>query len=344
MGLHDRLHQAEPEPYPAFGAACLAAVQTAEYRFTLCLGDARARVGDGDDDRSRAAQCGQGHPGPGRRVFQGVVQEVVDGLPQADRVDVGLDRLGLFKGHGDPLFLGNLAIEVGGPLRQRAQVDAAAVQLEGRRLGRRNIQEGLEQVEKPVRLVDAVGERRPGLGRVSALAQRQFRACAQPGERRAQVVGEVVKGLAQHPDVCGVLVEKLVQLVHKDRKFPAAARGRDSGIAVPHLEDSARSIGYDAKGPCGAPGKDRPQDQREQECRRPHACKCPPQRREKDRLAVHEPADMEDPAVGELSGGDRVVERGVLRDPHDRTLNRHTGNQLLDPRLHPVPRPFVEGD
>src|ERR1019366_2704846 len=249
-----------------------------------------------------------------RRVLERIVNEVGQGLAQPDRVAVHLRRRGDIQLNHYVLLFRHLAVQVRGAARQGPQVHPLAPQRERPGLGGGHVEQHLEQVQDPVRLVDAVRQRRPCLGRVAAVRQGEFRRAAKAGQRRSQVVREVVEGLPEHPDVVRVLVEERVQLPGEEGELAASARGRDAGREVVLVEYAARGLGDLAQRPGRAPREERARRQREEQRDRPDAGEGGPQRREEDRAAVGAVGDLDQAAVRQDAGGYGKVPRGVARD------------------------------
>lgn len=266
VGLDNGFHETETEAEAALGAAAIAAIEAAPDRGPFGDGHAGSGVGHGDDDvvagtHGRDTQAtfdygGEGDGTAGGCVFEGVVDEVIDRLAEADRVGWALGRGGLVDDDGDGFFLGDFAVEVGGAFDEGADVEVVTVEFQHAGFGGGDIKEDFEQVEDAVGFVDAIGQRGAGFSGIAGVLQGEFGGAAEASERSAEIVREVVEGLAQDAHVRGVFVEEGVELGDEGGEFAATAGGGDPSGKVAGFENAASGGGDGAERASGAPSED----------------------------------------------------------------------------------------
>ena len=98
-------------------------------------------------------------------------------------------------------------------------------------------------MENPIALVNAISERGARLGRVLSVLQGKFGGAAEPGERRAKVMGEIVERFPENAHMRGILVEQSIELADKGSKFATAVGHPNTGRGVPGFENPACGIG-----------------------------------------------------------------------------------------------------
>ena len=355
MGLDDGFHETETEAEAALGAAAIAAIEAAPDRGPFGDGHAGSGVGHGDDDvvagtHGRDTQAtfdygGEGDGTAGGCVFEGVIDEVIDRLAEADRVGWALGRGGLVDDDGDGFFLGDFAVEVGGAFDEGADVEVVTIEFQHAGFGGGDIKEDFEQVEDAVGFVDAIGQRGAGFSGIAGVLQGEFGSAAEASERSAEIVREVVEGLAQDAHVRGVFVEEGVELGDEGGEFAATAGGRDPSGKVAGFQYAASGGGDGAERASGAPSEDDAGGKGEDERAGADEGEGAFQRGEEHGAAIEDTADLELPARGPLVGGDGVIAEGGLGDAFGADLlvdgEGSEGNRF-DLRLDPVVREFLE--
>lgn len=112
MGFHHGFDRAESESEAFFAAAFVAAVEALPDAGEVVGGDAEAGVDDFDLDCVVGGVGGERDLAVLWGVFDGVIEEVCEGLLEADAVGGEGDIGGEMAGEGDGFFLGEDGVEV----------------------------------------------------------------------------------------------------------------------------------------------------------------------------------------------------------------------------------------
>ncbi|MFM1943700.1 MAG: hypothetical protein RI897_2682 [Verrucomicrobiota bacterium] len=112
MGFHHGFDRAESESETFFAAAFVTSVEALPDAGEVVWGDAEAGVDDFDTDCVVGGLGGERDLAVDRGVFDGVVEEVCEGLLEADSVGGESDVGGELAGEGDGFFFREDGVEV----------------------------------------------------------------------------------------------------------------------------------------------------------------------------------------------------------------------------------------
>ena len=196
MDLDHRLDQAEAKPAPGGGAAVVGAEKAAEDLVAQGRGDAGAVVGDLDDHGAIGLGEPQVDPSALRGIFDGVVDQVAQGLEQQVAIT---DHPGRWGGRQVQLLspLGrDRLIEFRQVLHQRCQVDRGEGGAPAAGLDAGDAQQGVEGAKQFLGVGDDLLRRGPGRMVLAQFGAQHLELGAQARQGGAQVVGDVVRDLA----------------------------------------------------------------------------------------------------------------------------------------------------
>ena len=199
MGLGDGAHQRQPQAAAGHGAALFKAHKAFENGLALVFGHARPGVGDrnGNAAIALAAQAQRHRAAPGR-VFEGIVQEVGDGLGEQSLVSP--DQQALFALHLEihSLVFGHGRKHFGQIMDQRRRVHAVKALALFARLQPGNAQHRIEGFKQGFGIVQGALQHRSGVlvRRFLQGPDLRFQAVAHARQRRAQVMGDGIAGMA----------------------------------------------------------------------------------------------------------------------------------------------------
>ena len=226
-------------------------------------GNARPMVGDFDSDRLAVAARDHRDLASARRgrlfrlagaVFDRVVDEIGDGL--TDQFAIADDRqaargLDLER---DAVFLGERFVELGDARHRLADVERAHAGALGARLGARDQQKRVEDLDQAVRFLDRALQRGAIGRRIGVAAQGLLGVIAQARQRRAQIMGDIVGDFAharhQVADAREHLVEAARQAIEfvvgaGDGKTPRQIAGHDRARRAVHRVDAPQHAARD---------------------------------------------------------------------------------------------------
>ena len=149
------------------------------------------------------------------------------------------------------LFLGDRLVELGDAARRFADVEELKRADVAAGFGAGDQQQRVENLDQPVRFLDRLLERE-AIGRgVAVGGERRLGVISQAGERRAQVMRDVVGNLAQAFHQLGDSAQHLVEAFRQPVQFVAGARHRQAAREVAG-HDAARG-GVDVVDPLQHP-------------------------------------------------------------------------------------------
>ncbi|HEU4535802.1 MAG TPA: hypothetical protein VFS00_16865, partial [Polyangiaceae bacterium] len=238
------------------GARRRAAEEGLEDALTIVFGHAFAFVGHLEFEPGRAAAARDAHGAPGRRVGDGVLEQVAQHSRQIVRSPQG--RPGsAFERDGNPLRRRSRRDEPGRGARDLAEVDGLERVTARARAGQGEqvVGQGLQAPPRVERLGDG---RLVALG-VALLSQRLLQLAVVLRQRRAQLVrrvgDEALLRAHQRRELCDHVVDVAAELRHL-----GVARGRlDAGLEVARRDATGdrRDRRVVAREPAGGPGRDR---------------------------------------------------------------------------------------
>ena len=180
--------------------ALVAAIEPGPNLFLLNFGNADAGVAKGDYQLSGFLTAGDGDAAAGRRVFDGVVQQVREDLAHADTVRAHFAMRGQLHAHGDLLFLGHVFVKFHGLADELAEIHRFGLQFHHAGFGGADVHERVQHVQHAVGFLHAIRQRLARGVRRGAGLHGQFRCAAQTRQRRAQVMRHIVQGFPHRAD------------------------------------------------------------------------------------------------------------------------------------------------
>lgn len=210
------------------GAGRVDAVEALEDALLVLVGDADALVGHGDLDELSAGRGhpagGYAHPGAGRGVVHGVLDEVAEGGGELAAVAPDPQVGGTAGGHGDLLGAGLVAAAVDGLRDELVDADGLGVLQRVVVLDPGEVDELLDQIGEPGRLyLHAAREARHRLGVVMGVHDGLGEE-GQRADRRLELMADVRDEVAPYRlDAAG-----LGEVLHQEEDQPGAER-RDTG-------------------------------------------------------------------------------------------------------------------
>ena len=183
MGFDDGLDQAESEAEAAFRAAVIAAKQPIPDARQLVRGNADPGVADPEQRAAAGSHDTDGHSSTGRRVLDGVVDQVGGDLLQPDTIAGTAMSLGIRRRVRASRLWPPPRPGTDQPRARRHRRKPHGLAPQGHRaaLGFRDVHQRVEHDEHPVGLLDAVGERfaiAVEIGRRGERQSRPMRAAA----------------------------------------------------------------------------------------------------------------------------------------------------------------------
>ena len=139
-----------------------------------------------------------------------------------------------------------------------AEINGFALQLHHAGLGLGDIHERVQHVEDSLGFLDTISEGLASSGGVRPRLQRLFGGGAQAGQRRAQVVGDIIQGLAHGAEQRLIFVEEPVEHADQFVEFIVGGAERDAGIELAGADNRARGRDDLAHGLRGAVREERP--------------------------------------------------------------------------------------
>ena len=241
--------------------------------------------------------------------------------------------------NGDLLLLGDILIELDHFAGELAEVRRLALELHHAGLGLGDVHQGVEHAEHALGFLEAIGQRLAGGGRLGAGLQGDLGHAAQAGQRRAQVVGDVVERLAHGADQGLVLIEQRVEQAHQLVELVVGLADRDAGIELAGADDGAGGGDDLANGPHGAVGEEGAGEETEDDSQAADEKEAAADGIQDGFAAVGRPANLQHPAVPELVLAQGVVSFRVLGDADVRHLERTAPDRHVRDRPPVLRRP-----
>ena len=205
MQPRHRRGEAQPQPRARLRAALLEAHEALDRAAAIGLGNAAAAVGDREQDALALAHrldhdlgLGPVHAGAiGRAVFDGVVDQIGERL--ADELAVAVHRSGgrRLDLELDALVVGERLVELAHAARDLGRIDLRHAVARLARFRPRDHEQRIEGADQRLGFLDRALERLPVLRFVLGEPQGLLAAVAQPGQRRLEIMGDIVGHLLE---------------------------------------------------------------------------------------------------------------------------------------------------
>ena len=232
MQLGRRGDQAEAEPAALGAAAAFGPVKALQHPLPQLLGDAGSPVGHHDAGLAGLGAQGEADLGALGRVLDGVVQKVGERLEQHVAVAADRRRAGDLEPEAAALGLGQRLVELGHVADQVRQLDRLEAALGRAGLGLGDGEQRGEGLQQLVDLGHGLGGRLAIGVEVGVLQQQQLETAAQPRQRAAQVVGDVVGDLLGGVEQALDAVQHGVEVRRHLVELVAAAAERNPPVEV----------------------------------------------------------------------------------------------------------------
>ena len=191
-------------------------------------GNARPMIGDGDFNALVVAARGDFDARRlagriGRAIFERIVDEIGQSLADQLALAAKRQRRRGDDAHFDALVLGGRLVKFGHVAHQRGGVEIGQTFAGRLRFGAGDQQQRIENADQAVRLVDGLLQRGAAGGFAMIEQQGLFGVVAQAGQRRAQVMGDIVRNLANPLHQRGDAVEHGVEIARQPVQFVVRA-------------------------------------------------------------------------------------------------------------------------
>ena len=291
-----------PRPLPGVRAGGVQPHETLQHPRPVPCGNTRPVVGDRDDRTAGGALDLETHLTPRRRVLDGVVEQIGQRLRQQVPVRAHLQSWGAAILQAQVFVLGGRPVEIGEVVAERLQIDhlEAAALAAGFRA--RDVEQGVEGRDHRLRVRQRRLEQGARLCAAGLLQQRHLDARAQPVERRAQIVRDVVGDLAHAAEQPLDLVEHGVEVGRQLIELVARASERDALAEIARHDLAGGAIDR-VDAPEHAPAHQKAAGEAEEKRERKAPAQRAPDHRLQLQILLDLAPDQEPEAIAEQEGG-----------------------------------------